>query len=272
MKFTLKDYQAEAVADVLNNLERAHAYFHRDGTESSFSLTATTGAGKTVIAAAVIESLFSGNSDFDFEPDPGAVVIWFSDDPNLNEQTKFRLMEASDKLNWTDLITIQPPFAKPKLDPGKVYFLNTGKLNKNSLLTRGHVEDPEVEQLPELKAQPDLQGWTIWETIANTIDDDDLTVYLILDEAHRGFNTKANRDKPTIVRRLVNGHAGYPPIPIVWGISATIERFKDAMKEADAERTRRALPMVTVDGFRVQESGLVKDTIILDIPAESTLR
>lgn len=269
MKFTLKDYQAEAVADVLHNLDRAKTMFHRDETVSSFSLTATTGAGKTVIAAAVIESLFFGNADFDFEADPGAVVIWFSDDPNLNEQTKFRLMEASDKVTWTDLITIQPPFAKPQLEPGKVYFLNTGKLTKNSLLTRGHVEDPDLEQLPELKAQPDMQGWTIWETIANTINDDDLTVYMILDEAHRGFNTRTNRDKPTIVRRLVNGHAGYPPIPIVWGISATIQRFKDAMKEADAERTRRALPMVTVDGFRVQESGLVKDTIILDIPAEA---
>ena len=98
-------------------------------------------------------------------------------------------------------------------------------------------------------ASPDLQGWTIWETIANTIEDDELTVYLILDEAHRGFNTKTNSDKPTIVRRLVNGHDGYPPIPIVWGISATIERFKEAMAAADADQTRRALPPVTVDGI-----------------------
>lgn len=269
MKFTLKDYQAEAVADVLATLERARTAYHRDGVESSFSLTATTGAGKTVIAAAVIESLFYGNPDHDFDADPGAVVIWFSDDPNLNDQTRFRLMEASDQLVATDLVTIQPPFAKPSLDPGKVYFLNTGKLTRNSLLTRGHVDDPALEQLPGMAAQPDLQGWTIWETIANTINDPDLTVYLILDEAHRGFNTKTTSDKPTIVRRLVNGHAGYPPIPVVWGISATITRFRDAMAEADAEKKRREFPMVTVDGYRVQESGLVKDTIVLDIPAEA---
>ena len=50
-----------------------------------------------------------------------------------------------------------------------------------------------------------MQGWTIWETLANTIEADDLTLYLVLDEAHRGFNTKTTRDKPTIVRRLVNG-------------------------------------------------------------------
>ena len=269
MKFTLKDYQEDAVDDVLKNLERARTNFHRDGQESSFSLTATTGAGKTVMAAAAIEALFFGSDRFDFDADPGAVVIWFSDDPNLNDQTRSRLMEASEKLTSSHLVAVQPPFSKPQLDPGKVYFLNTGKLTKNSLLTRGHVDDADA--IPELRsdAQPDLQGWTIWETIANSIADDDLTIYLILDEAHRGFDTRTMSDKPTIVRRLVNGHAGYPPIPIVWGISATIERFREAMKAADADESRRALPAVLVDGSRVQESGLVKDTVVLEIPAEA---
>ncbi|MEV0070805.1 DEAD/DEAH box helicase family protein [Amycolatopsis sp. NPDC050768] len=272
MKFTLKDYQADAVDDALRALERAKGIYETEGKEVSVSLSATTGAGKTVMAAAVIEALFYGNSTFDFEPDDGAVVIWFSDDPNLNDQTKFRLMEASEKLTHSDLVTIAPPFAKPQLDPGKVYFLNTQRLGKNSLLTRGHVDGVDGQESFESMtstAQPDMQGWTIWETIANTITDPDLTVYLILDEAHRGFNTKATRDKPTLVRKLINGHAGYPPIPIVWGISATIDRFKEAMEEAHADKTRRQLPPVTVDGFRVQESGLVKDTILLDIPAEA---
>ncbi|MGN6686928.1 MAG: DEAD/DEAH box helicase [Actinomycetales bacterium] len=271
MKFTLKDYQADAVDDILKSLGRAKHIYEIEGKEVSVSLSATTGAGKTVMAAAVIEALFYGNETFDFDADPGAVVIWFSDDPNLNDQTRFRLMEASDKLTATDLVTIQPPFAKPRLDPGKVYFLNTGKLTKSSLLTRGHVEvdDEDVLATMTAAAQPDLQGWTIWETIANTIEDDDLTLYLILDEAHRGFNTKTSGEKPTIVRKLVNGHAGYPPVPIVWGISATIERFKEAMQAADASKSRRALPPVTVDGFRVQESGLVKDTVVLEIPAEA---
>lgn len=269
MKYTLKPYQNEAVAKVLQRFKDAHTIYHRDGDEVSFSLTATTGAGKTVMAAAVIEALFYGSETFDFDPDPGAVVIWFSDDPNLNDQSRGRLMDASDKLTSSGLVTIKPPFAKPRLDPGKVYFLNTQRLSKTSLLTRGHVDDPNQAAIPELVAQPDLQGWTIWETIGNTISDDDLTVYLILDEAHRGFNRTADREKPTIVRKLVTGHAGYPAIPIVWGISATIERFRDAMTVADADQTRKALDMVTVDGFQVQESGLVKDTVVLEIPAEA---
>ena len=44
---------------------------------------AITGAGKTVMAAAVFEALFHGNDDYDFQPDPGAVVSWFSDDQSL---------------------------------------------------------------------------------------------------------------------------------------------------------------------------------------------
>src|SRR5436309_3207059 len=98
MKFTLKDYQDEAVRDVLSNLRKARKRWCEDSDKHAFSLTAATGAGKTVMAAAVFEALFHGDEDFDFEVDPGAVVIWFSDDPSLNEQTRFRLLEASDRL------------------------------------------------------------------------------------------------------------------------------------------------------------------------------
>jgi hypothetical protein len=269
VRFTLKPYQSDAVAELLEHLERAQIEWHRDGRVSSTALTATTGAGKTVMAAAVIEALFWGSEQFDFELDEGAVVVWFSDDPSLNLQTRDRLLAASEKFDSSNLVVIEPPFSKPKLEPGKVYFLNTGKLTKNSLLTRGHVADPYEEQIAGLQTTPDMQGWTIWETIANTINDDDRTLYLVLDEAHRGFNTRGNSDKPTIVKRLVNGHAGYPPVPVVWGISATIDRFKQAMTDAEASGDRRALPFVQVDPSRVQESGLVKDTIALNIPDEA---
>jgi type III restriction enzyme len=89
LKFTLKDYQEQAVDDVLSNLKRARENFKNpDKREiSSFSLTATTGAGKTVMAAAVIEALFWGNDTFDFAPDPGAIVLWFSDDQSLNRRS-----------------------------------------------------------------------------------------------------------------------------------------------------------------------------------------
>ncbi len=271
MKFTLLPYQAQGVDDVLVNLKRARENYknHEKHEISSFSLTATTGAGKTVMAAAVIEALFWGNESFDFKPDPGAVVLWFSDDPNLNEQTRTRLMQASENFTYANLVRIEPPFAKPRLDPGKVYFLNTQKLSAKSLLVRGHVESDAERAGQTTFSTPDMQGWTIWQTIANTINAEDLTLYLVLDEAHRGFNTKATSDRPTIVRRLVNGTPARPPIPVVLGISATIEHFEIAMQEAEATRNRRALPSVLVHPWLVQESGLVKDALILDIPNEA---
>ena len=100
MKFTLKDYQDEAVNDVLDQTEKGpQATGTRTADKHAFSLTAATGAGKTVMAAAVFEALFLRRRRLRFRPDPGAVVIWFSDDPSLNEQTRLRLMEASDQLN-----------------------------------------------------------------------------------------------------------------------------------------------------------------------------
>ena len=81
MKFTLKDYQRDAVRDSLVNLRKARRYWHNENDKSAFSLTAVTGAGKTVMAAAAFEALFHGDDEFNFDADPGAVVIWFSDDP-----------------------------------------------------------------------------------------------------------------------------------------------------------------------------------------------
>lgn len=269
MKFILKpEYQSDAVRDVLANLKKARKYWHTDADKTAFSLTAVTGAGKTVMAAAVFEALFHGDDEFDFDPDPGAVVIWFSDDPSLNEQTRFRLMEASDRLNHTDLVPVENTFNREKLDAGKVYFLNTQKLGRNSLLVRGfdqeQVEDRAGARLLELR--PDLRSFTFWDTIQNTIEDPNLTLYLVLDEAHRGMAdpTAAFRnEKSTIVQRLINGAGAVPGIPVVWGISATVERFNEAMKVAVK---RLSLPDVVVDPAKVQESGIIKDTILIDIP------
>lgn len=268
MKFTLKDYQRDAVRDALNNLRKARRLWRNESDKTAFSLTAVTGAGKTVMAAAAFEALFHGDDEFDFDADPGAVVIWFSDDPSLNEQTRFRLMEASDRINHSDLVVVENTFNRPRFEAGKIYFLNTQKLGKNSLLVRGH--DPkEIEAkagalFPETR--PDLRAYTIWDTIQNTIDDPELTLYLVLDEAHRGMGNATVKEKGTIVQRLINGYGSVPGIPVVWGISATVERFNKAIEFAGKHIK---LPNVVVDALKVQESGLIKDTILLDIPDES---
>ena len=268
MRYTLKDYQNDAVAEVLARLARARADWTGLKEPSAFSLTANTGAGKTVMAAAVIEALFEGNPDYDFDSDPGAVVLWFTDDPSLNAQTRFRLREAGDRLG-SRLKVIGNTFNKEKLEPGKVYFLNAQKLGKNSLLVRGAPEKSQ-ESIQYSLPMPDTRAFTMWDTLANTIADERLTLYLILDEAHRGMKPPSKGDraeKTTIVQRLVNGANGVPPVPIVWGISATAARFKDAMQKVRGQRT--SYPSVEVDPKRVQDSGLLKDDIRLDFPAEA---
>ena len=268
MRYTLKGYQEGAVSDVLARLKRARADWLEWRSPVAFSLTATTGAGKTVMAAAVIEALFDGNSDHDFDADPGAVVLWFTDDPSLNEQTRFRLLDASDRISRSRLVVIENTFNREKLEPGKVYFLNAQKLGKKSLLVRGAPQSSR-ERVPYSLPMPDARAFTMWDTLANTIAAEDLTLYLILDEAHRGMkpSTKGDRaEKATIVQRLVNGAHRVPAVPIVWGISATVERFDDAMAKA---KNRTSYPPVVVDPERVQESGLLKDDIRLDFPAET---
>lgn len=268
MKFTLKDYQEEAVGKVLENLRKATRRWQEDKEKNVFSLSAATGAGKTVMAAAFFEALFHGDDSYDFVADPTATVIWFSDDPALNEQTRFRLIEASDRIDFSDLVVVENTFNREKFEAGKIYFLNTQKLGKKSLLVRGHdseVDESQAELLPRVK--PDLRAQTIWDTIQNTIDDPNLTLYLVLDEAHRGMGKPA-AEKSTIVKRLINGQGSTPAIPVVVGISATVERFNTAMASAKVEG-RTNLPNVIVDPAKVQASGLLKDTIILDTPEKA---
>lgn len=268
MKFTLKDYQEEAVGQVLDRLRKARKRWHEDGERNAFALSATTGAGKTVMAAAVFEALFHGHDEFDFPADPGAVVIWFSDDPSLNTQSMWRLLEASDKLTVSDLVAIDTGFTRDRLEAGKIYFLNTQKLSKNSLLVRGH--DPEAAKDGQQRLMPDDRAFTIWDIIQNTIETPGLTLYLVLDEAHRGLREGKGSGadgKPTIVRQLINGMGSVPGIPVVWGISATIDRFTRAMEGA---KGRATLAPVEVDARKVQESGLLKDSIVLDFSREET--
>lgn len=262
MRYTLHDYQSDAVRGVLKNLRKARRMHQEEGDPSQFSLTATTGAGKTVMAAAAIEALFFGSDEFDVQRDQGAVVLWFSDDPALNEQSRVRLQAAGSELD-SRLRVVESTFSEPKFQPGNVYFLNTQKLSKNARLVRGAPE-PSDDQPFLIAPRPDELQSSIYDVIRNTVEDPNLTLYMVLDEAHRGMGA-SNKERSSIVQRLINGGRSVPPIPVVWGISATVDRFQTAMKEA---KNRTALPPVEVDSALVQASGLLKDDIVLDFPKE----
>ena len=78
---------------------------------------------------------------------------------------------------------------------------------------------------------------------------------------------KATGERASIVRQIIDGRSGSNvAAPVVWGISATIDRFRSAMGEVGA-RTLYEPVEVAID--RVRASGLVKDRIELFEPDES---
>lgn len=249
MRFTLKDYQTDAVAEILETLGHARSDWHAERKRrTSFALSSTTGSGKTVIAATVIESLLHGSDEFGVEADPSAVVLWVSKDPSLNEQTRSRFIECADRIPTSDLVLLDKTYSEESLQTGTVYFINPAKLGKKADFVR-HTESRQV---------------TFWEILANTVNDPDKTLYLVLDEAHEGMR-EASGDDQTIVQKIINGNGSNPPVPIVWGISATVKRFDEAMSKAEKFSKD---PNVVIDPKDVQNSGLLKNALSLDIPDE----
>src|SRR5450759_3351959 len=249
MRYELRDYQRDAALEVLKRIRRGRRDWRVDGERSSFALSAITGSGKTVIATAVIEALLFGSTDLDTDADPRISFLWITDDPALNRQTRGRMFDASELLAPTTLVEVDESFLDADLAPGRVFFLNTQKLSRSSRLVQSGTNARE---------------FSFWDILRNTIRGDTTDLVLVLDEAHRGMKRAA--DRKTIVSRLIHGEPGSnPAIPIVWGISATIERFTTAMGEVT---DRTGYPNVAVDIERVRASGLIKDEIGLDQPAE----
>lgn len=250
MQYELFDYQREAAIGCLARLTKGRRGWRDGGDLSSFALSAVTGSGKTVIATAVIEAMLHGSADLGVEADPRALFLWVTDDPALNRQTRNKMRAASDLLEPNRLLELNDGYLESELYPGRVYFLNIQQLAKTAGFASGG---------------SNLRQYGGWDILRNTIEAADRDLYLVLDEAHRGMKQAAVR--PTIVQRIIAGQPGSnPPVPVVWGISATIERFAVAMKAH--EGIRDSFAPVAVDTAKVRASGIVKDQIELDQPEE----
>lgn len=251
MRLTLHNFQEQAVADVLDALAEARSRFDTRSKTTAVSLTAVTGAGKTVIATSVLEALLAGNDQV-VDPVAGLTVLWLTDDPSLNEQTRRKMLVASDQIAARQLVTIgdDNPLDQKTLDPAAIYFLNIQKLGRGST---NYVKTGDRRQ------------YSLWDTIRQTIRERGSSFLLIIDEAHRGTSSGASERK-TIAAQLINGDpdAGIPPAPIVLGISATPERFNSAATGAG-----RLMQPVEVDVDEVRASGLIKDLVYISFPTET---
>jgi type III restriction enzyme len=248
MKLELKGFQDAAVRKMCRDLDFA-CREARGGQSQALILSSPTGSGKTVTLAALMERILQG-----YEGQaamPRATFLWISDSPELNQQSRDKLIRASTALRPNRLVLVDSSFDQEHFAQEHVYFLNTQKLGRDKLLT----------------VRGDERSFTIWQTVANTIRERPDSFFLIIDEAHRGMDASAierNRAQ-TIVQKFLLGDpdGGMPPASIVVGMSATPQRFHDLM--AGSGRVPRITEIKPED---VRDSGLLKDRIVVYHPTQ----
>ena len=128
MKVQLLDFQEDKLHELRDACDSSQREYSKRNKQQIISLTAPTGAGKTIIMSALIESIMCGNDEYAAQPD--SVFVWLSDMPELNEQSKNKIVHETEcKIGYGNFITIKDEsFDQEVLDDGKVYFLNTQKL------------------------------------------------------------------------------------------------------------------------------------------------
>ena len=213
------------------------------------SLTAPTGAGKTLIMTALIEAVYRGHTPYPAQGN--AIFLWLSDMPKLNDQSKMKIMrETMPSISRNRFVTIEAEtFNQRVLEDKCIYFINTQKLGEDKNLVD--------------KNGGDHREYTFWDTLRNTIEEKGERLFLIIDEAHRGTNNpKEYSQANSIMQKFLMGSPkdNMLPMPIVIGMSATSDRFKELVKNIKGA-TERSVDILPKD---VRESGLLKEHIEID--------
>lgn len=259
MKVTLFDFQKDALNKLREALVSTRKAVSPDN-QQVIALSAATGSGKTIMMTALFEAILDEPDDqlawpLDWAPQPDAVILWVSDMPELNEQTKLKIESKSDKVyRVNQLITIDAHFDAPRLNGGRIYFINTQKLAVNQPLTN----------------RGDGREHLIWETLTNTARAIPDRFYVVIDEAHRGMTSgKGAQAAQTLMQRFLLGYpeVGLVKMPMVIGVSATPKRFLDLIAHAEHTVTTHK---VAVPAEEVRKSGLLKDRILIHHPEAAT--
>jgi hypothetical protein len=95
MKVRLFDFQEQILATLRARVLAARA-FASSANPQAIAFSAPTGSGKTIILSALFEDILFGEAGFPAQPD--AVILWVSDMPELNEQTRLKIEGKSDRI------------------------------------------------------------------------------------------------------------------------------------------------------------------------------
>ncbi len=251
MRDELISFQQTAVNKLLAEINSAEAYHKVDGRPQVIAFRAPTGSGKTIVMTTAIENIFNGTETTVEQPE--AIFVWLSDSPQLNEQSKTKIITKADKIRPNQCVTIEDDsFDQEMLDDGMIYFLNTQKLGKSSNLVKSG----------------DSRTYTIWQTLQNTAEQKGDHLYVIIDEAHRGMHDREAARATTIMQKFLKGSEddGLSPMPVVIGMSATDERFRRLVGNISSVRHD-----VDVRPDEVRSSGLLKDRIIITYPEQDSI-
>ncbi|MCI8515212.1 MAG: DEAD/DEAH box helicase family protein [Lachnospiraceae bacterium] len=261
MKVNLIAFQEKAVKELRMDIADGLGSYRRRGKTQVVSLQAPTGAGKTIIAASLIEDILFGSTLADgttFDEQPEAIFVWLSDSPELNAQSKQKIELKTSKLRFGQCITVtEDSFDMEMLEDGRIYFLNTQKISRSGKLTQ-HSDDRQ---------------YTIWETLDNTIQNKSDRLYFIIDEAHRGAKSKREAGTDTtIMQRFIKGYTytengiirTMRSMPVILGISATAERFNTLV----GNTANVGLIKYVITADEVRGSGLLKDRIVITYPED----
>lgn len=251
MRDELISFQQTAVSKLLAEINSAQAYHRVDGRPQVIAFRAPTGSGKTIVMTEVIEDILNGTETTVEQPE--AIFVWLSDSPQLNEQSKTKIIQKADKIRPNQCVTIEDDsFDQEMLDDGMIYFLNTQKLGKASRLVSGS----------------DSRTYTIWQSLQNTAERKGNHLYVIIDEAHRGMQDREAARATSIMQKFLKGSEadGLDALPVVIGMSATDERFRRLVGNISSVRHD-----VDVRPDEVRASGLLKDRIIITYPEQDSI-